>query len=267
VIRSKGANETALAISGDNVPGVPETTFQEFSAPLINSTGNVLFSARTAGKVAGIGLFLWTPRGIQSLAIPATMTLAPNDLLEPMYFSHDEAVFAVRGTSPEAALDQFFRAVAVKSFQELNPAPQLSETYELLPALPAIRPVKMLLILMEGHIVQSVPLIGDPTQPVMARRQPGIAAKPMGRILGQSVGARQQLLFAATTAGQENDVGIYCYCDGQVNRLTSPEEFLPLLQGVRGRPVLSLAGDSQQTVAFVVPAPGDSTAIYVASLP
>jgi hypothetical protein len=125
----------------------------------------------------------------------------------------------------------------------------------------------MLLILMEGDNVQSVPLIGDPRQAVMAKRQPGIAAKPMGRILGQTVGTREQLLFAATTAGQENDVGIYCYCDGQVNRLTSPEEFLPLLQDVRGPPVLSLAGDSQQTVAFILPAAADSTALYVTSLP
>jgi hypothetical protein len=269
VIRVRGGNAIAAVISGDNVPGMPDTTFQEFSGPLVNSAGNILFSARTAGKTASSGLFLWTPRGIQSVAVPAAMNLTPNDLLEPVYFSHDEAVLVRRGTSPEAAVDQFFRAVAIKSFQELNPPPQLSETYELLPARPADLPVKMLIALMEGDSVQTVPLPGEPGQAVMARRQAGIPSKPLGRILGQTAGAQEKLLFAATTAGQESDLGFYCYCEGQAARLTSPEELLPIVQTLRGAPILSLAADSQQTLTFIVPAgpAADSTSIYVTSLP
>ncbi len=269
VIRLRGGNATAAVVSGDNVPGMPDTIFQEFSAPLVNSAGNILFSARTGGKTLSSGLFLWTPQGIQSLAVPAAMNLTPNDLLEPVYFSHDEAVLVRRGTSPEAVVDQFFRAVAIKSFQELNPPPQLSETYELLPARPADPPVKMLLALMEGDNVQMVPLLGEPGQAVMAKRQAGIPSRPLGRILGQTAGAQEKLLFAATTAGQESDLGFYCYCDGQAARLTSPEEFLPIVQTARGASMLSLAGDLQQTLTFIVPAgpAADSTSIYVTSLP
>lgn len=269
IIRLSGGNSTAAVMSGDNVPGIPDTTFQEFSAPLVTSVGNILFSARTGGKTLWSGLFLWTARGIQSLAVPAAMNLTPNDLLEPVYFSHDEAVLVRRGTAPEAVVDQFFRAVAIKSFQELNPLPQLSETYELLPARPAAPPVKMLLALVEGDNVQMVPLLGEPGQAVMAKRQAGIPSKPLGRILGQTAGAKEKLLFAATTAGQESDLGFYCYCDGQATRLTSPEEFLPILQTARGASMLSLAGDLQQTLTFIVPAgpAADSTSIYVTSLP
>jgi hypothetical protein len=269
VIRVKGGSASAVAMSGDTVPGLLETTFQDFSAPLVNSAGNVLFGARTGGKTPGSGLFLWTRRGIQTVAIPPTLKLLPADLLEPAYFSHDEAGFVPRGTAPDAAVDQFFRALAVKSFQELNPPPELSQTFELLPARTGEAPVSMLLALMEGDSVQTVPLIGDPSQAVMARRQGGAALKHLGRVLGQTVGAREQLLFAASTAEQENDLAVYCYCDGQVTRLTSVEEYLPILQGVRGRPILGLSGDLQQTIAFIVPGGqgADSTAIYVTSLP
>lgn len=268
VIRAKGGSTTAIVVSGDNVPGMQETTFQEFSTPLVSSAGNVLFSARTAGKTQEVRLFVWTPRGIQTLSVPGAMNPG-NDLLEPVYFSHDEAVFRARGTSQEAAVEQFFRAVAVKSFQDINPPPELSETRELLPARPGETPVKMLLVLMEGDNVQMVPLQGDPLQTVMARRQAGVLLKPLGRVLGQTVGAGEKLLFAATSAERENDLGVYCYCDGQVTRLTAPEEFLPILQAGHGRPILSLAGDLQQTVAFIVPGSSgpDSTSIYVTSLP
>ncbi len=269
VFRVEGANARAVVTSGDNVPGKPVTTFQEFSAPLVNSAGNILFGARTGGKTEETGLFLWTPGGIQSLAVPATLNLKSKDVLEPVYFSHDEAVFVRRGTLSEAAIDQFFRAVAVRSFQELNPPPQPSETIELLPARPVDKPVKMLLVSLEGDNVQTVPLVGDPSQPVRAKRQSGVAFKPLGRILGQTGEAGGNIFFAATTAGQENDFAFYCFCNGQAIRLTSPEEFLPIVQAAQGRPILSLAGDSQHTVAFVVPAgqASDSSAIYVTSLP
>ncbi len=267
VIRVKSGTATVVVTSADNVPGVPETTFQEFSAPLINSAGSILFGARSTGKRPSSGLYLWTRRGIQALALPAALHLAPTDLLEPVYFSHDEAVFAPRGAAREAALEQFFRAVAVKSFQALDPPPALSDAYELVPARAGEPPLEMLLALMEGDNVEVVPLAGEPAQAVMAKRQTGAALKPLGHILGQTVGAQEKLLFAATTAEQESDLGVYCYCDGQVTRLTSSEEFSPI--ALHGRPVLSLAGDSEQTVAFIVADSqnADSTAIYVTSLP
>lgn len=269
VVRVKAGTSTVVVASGDNVPGVPETTFQEFSAPLINSAGNILFGARSAGKRPSSGLYLWTRRGTQALVMPAALNLAPADLLEPVYFSHDEAVFAPRGAAREAALEQFFRAVAVKSFQTLDPPPAFSDTYELVPARAGDPPLEMLLALVEGDNVEVVPLRGEPALAVMARRQAGTALKPLGHILGQTVGAQEKLLFAATTAEQESDLGLYCYCDAQVTRLTSPEEFSPMAQTIHGRPVLSLAGDSEQTVAFIVAdsQSADSTAIYVTSLP
>lgn len=269
VIRLKGGSSSVVATSGDVVPGMPETTFQEFSAPLINSAGNILFSARTAGKSAGTGLFLWTRRGTQRLALPPGLNLSPSDVLEPVYFSHDEAVFAARGTPPELALDQFFRALAVKSFQELNPPPAVSDTYEVLPVRPGDAPVKMLLALFEGENVQTVPLLGDPAQAVAARRQAGVTQKPLGRVMGQTVGAGEKLLFAATSADTPAELGLYCYCDGEVIRLKPPEEFMPVIQSGPGRPILSLCGDSQQTLGFIAPGapPGDSASIYVTSLP
>ena len=267
VVRMRNGTSTAIVTSGDAVPGMPETTFEEFSAPLVSSAGNVLFSARTGGKTPGMGLFLWTSAGIRVLAIPTSMNGAPNDLLEPAYFSHDEAVFAARSASPDALVEQFFRAVAIKSFQELNPAPALSDIFELLPVRSGDAPAKMLLALIEGDSVQTVPLVGDPSQAVMAKRQAGLPSKALGRILGQTVGTREELVFAATSGSQENDLGFYCYCDGQVSRLTSQEEFLPIVQGVGGKAVISLSSDLQQTAAFIVSRGSGGDAIYVTSLP
>ncbi len=269
VIRAEGASARPVVTGGDTVPGIPEATFQEFSAPLVSSAGNILFAARTDGKTPGTGLFLWTPEGIQSLAVPEVLHLKSNNLLEPVYFSHDEAVFVTRGTSQDAAAEQFFRAVAIKSFQELNPPPQPSELVELMPARASLVPVKMLLVLMEGGSVQTLPLVGDPSQVVMAKRLPGVTVKPLGHILGQAGEARGNIIFAATSADHENDVALYCFCDGQAIRLASAVEFLSLKEAVQGRPILSLSGDSQHTVAFIVPTGqgSDSSEIYVTSLP
>jgi hypothetical protein len=127
----------------------------------------------------------------------------------------------------------------------------------------------MLLVLMESGSAQTALLPGEPTQAVMARRPAGSAAvSPLARIEGQTAGARGNIIFAAAAADPPNDLGLYCYCDGQVVRLTSPEEFLPITQAAPGMPILSLTGDSEQTVAFIAPGPGgEASAIYVTSLP
>jgi hypothetical protein len=269
VVRADGTNFRAIATAGDVVPGNPEAKFQEFSAPLINEQGDVLFAARWEGKKPGVGLFLWTPGGLRSLTLPSELVLLPKGLLEPIFFSHDEAVFVSRDIPAAAAQEEFFRAVATRSFQELKPAPDASETVEVLPALPGGLAVQMLLVLMEGGSAQTALLPGEPTQPVMARRPAGSAGvSPLARIQGQTTGARGNIIFAAAAGDPPTDLGLYCYCDGQVVRLTSPEEFLPITQAAPGMPILSLTGDSQQTVAFIGSGPGgEASAIYVTSLP
>ena len=269
VIRVEGDAALAIATSGSPVPGNIDATFQEFSAPVINSSGNVLFGARLAGKQPSTGLFLWTPRGLQPLQLPPELRLTPNDLLVPAFSSHDEAVFVPRGTPLDAVADQFFRAVAIKNFQDLRPAPEASEVGEILPARAGEAPVKMLLVLMEGENVQTADLNGEPSQPVMAKRPPGGTLLPLGRVHGQTTGPRGNTILASAPAAQENDLALYCYCEGQVVRLTSPEEFLPITQFSQGRRISSLGGDGKNTTAFIAPseAAGDATAIYVVSLP
>jgi hypothetical protein len=269
VIRVESANARAVVTTADNVPGVSSATFQEFSAPLINAQGNILFAARWEGSKPGTGLFLWSPAGVQALELPAELKLAPKTLLEPIFFSHDEAAFVARGTPREAAIEQFFRAVANQSFQELKPPPDPAATVEVLAPRSGEKPVPMLLVLMEGGNVQTAVLPGDPAQPVVAKRQAETGpVKPLGRIEAQTTGSRGNIIFAATTADQPNDLGLYCFCDGQVIRETPPEEFLPIAQTAPGKPILSLVGDSRETVAFIAPnAAGEGTAIYVTSIP
>ena len=51
------------------------------------------------------------------------------------------------------------------------------------------------------------------------------------------------------------------------NRLTTPDDFLPITVAGPGKPILSLTGDTQQTIAFIAPgASGDNTAIYVTAI-
>ncbi|MBI1940871.1 MAG: hypothetical protein HYS33_05110, partial [Acidobacteria bacterium] len=249
--------------------GSPDSTFLEFSAPVINAAGNVLFAARTGGSMSASGLFLWTPQGIRTVRLPAELRLTHTDLLVPAMASRDEAVFVLKGVPTEAATEQFFRAVAIKSFQELMPTPEPFETLEVLPARQEERPVKMLLVAMEGDSVEVGFLEGAPTQPVLARRSTEVETSSLGRIQGQTTGPRGELMFASASVGQETDLALYCYCNGQVIRLTSPEEFWQVTVPAHGRPILSLAGDGQRTVTFVAPngESGDSVGIYVTSLP
>ncbi len=270
VFRVQGETALPIATSGGAVPGVSDATFQEFSAPVVSSAGNVLFGAKLGGKQPSTRLFLWTPQGLSVVPLPPDLALRPSDLLAPAFSSHDEAVFVPRGTSIEAVNEQFFRALAIGSFQDLRPQPGANESVEMLAARPGNEtPVKMLVVMLEGENVRTALLPGEPAQPVLAKRPAGPLALPLGRILGQTTGPRGNIIFAAAPAGQPNDLALYCYCENQVNRLTSPEEFLPITSTALGRPISSLAGDARQTMALIAPndPAGDATAIYVVSVP
>jgi hypothetical protein len=269
IIRVDGTGARALVTSADSLPGIADAPFLEFSAPLINSQGNILFGARWGGKNPGTGLFLWTPRELRSLELPAGVSPTPKDLFVPIFFSHDEAALVRRGTLPEAALEQFFRAVAIRSFQELKPPPDPAEAHQILAPHAGQAPVQMVLVVMEGENVQTALLPGDPSQPVMGRHSAGVPeVKPLGQIEGQTTSAQGNIIFAATPLDSPDDVGLYCFCTGQVTRLTSAEEFSPIVQAAPGKPILSLAGDSQQTAAFIAPGASEGgSAIYVTSLP
>lgn len=268
VIRLTRDGALAIATSGNPVPGIPDTTFQEFSSPVISSRGNVLFGARLGGKQPGPGLFLWSLQGLKTVPIPAELDLKATDLLVPIFASHDEAVFVPRNAPRAAAMEQFFRAVASKNFSDLRPAPEESETAEILPARIGEAPVKMLLVLMESGNVSTLVLSGDPTLPVMAKKTEEGAPPVLGRIQGQTTGPRG-IIIAAAPAEQANDLGLYCYCDGELSRLTSPEEFVPVTAPAMGRPISSLTGDGQHTLAFIAPSEAgtDATAVYVVSIP
>jgi hypothetical protein len=258
-----------MVTSEDSLPGAPDAAFLEFSAPLINSQGNVLFAARWGGKSPATGLFLWTPQELRRLELPAGVSPTPKDLFEPIFFSRDEAALVLRGTPPEAALEQFFRGVAVRSFQELKPAPDPADTFQILAPRAGQTPVQMVLVIMESENVQTALLPGDPSQPVMARRVEGAPeAKPLAQIEGQTTSAQGNIIFAATPLDSPDDVGLYCYCEGQVTRLTSAEEFSAVVQTAPGKPILSLVGDGQHTEAFIAPGAAEAgSAIYVTSIP
>ncbi len=269
VVRQEGAKPRAVATNLDEPPGHPGATFEEFSAPLVTSDGNVLFGARWTGKGAGSGLFLWSPHGLQPLALPAGFQVGPAELLEPFFSGHDEAAFLRRGASPGIATEEFFRAIAIRSFQELQPAPEPDRTTELLAARADLAPIQMLLVYLENGSIQTALLAGDPTRPVMVKQSPtATPVKPVDKILSLTIGSRGNLIFAAAPTDAANDLALYCNCDGQANRLTTPEDFLPVTSAAPGKPIISLSGDTQQTIAFIAPtASGDNTAIYVTAIP
>ncbi|MGA3328568.1 MAG: hypothetical protein ABSF45_29310 [Terriglobia bacterium] len=268
VVRQEGSKPKALATNLDAPPGHAEAKFEEFSAPLVTSDGNVLFAARWAGKDAGSGLFLWSPRGLSAVPLPAGLQLGPKELLDPFFFGHDEAAFLRRGVSPDVAIEQFFRAIAIQTFQELQPPPDPSRTAELLAARPDVAPVQMLLVYLENSSIQTALLAGDATKPLMAKRSlTTTPLKPVEKILSLTIGPRGNMIFAAAPTDAPNDLALYCNCDGQANRLTTPDDFLSITSAGPGKPILSLTGDTQQTVAFIAPTTsGDNTAIYVTSI-
>jgi hypothetical protein len=268
VVRQEGSRGRAIVTNLDAPPGQTGAKFEEFSAPLTTSDGNVLFGARWSGKGGGSGMFLWSPRGLQALTLPAGFELRPKELLEPFFFGHDEAAFLRRGASPQAATEQFFRAIAIQSMQEMQPPPDPSHTAELLAAHPGVAPVQMLLVYLENGSIQTAVLAGDPTKPVMAKQSlTTTPVKPVDRLVSLALGPAGNLIFAAAPFDAPNDLALYCDCNGQENRLTTPDDFLPIVSAAPGKPILSLTGDSQQTVAFIAPTPdGDNTAIYVTAI-
>ena len=268
VVRQEGSKARAVATNLDAPPGQPGAKFEEFSAPLVFSDGNVLFGARWSGKGAGSGLFLWSPRGLQALQLAAGLQLGSKDLLDPFFIGHDEAAFLRRGASPEAATEQFFRAIAIQTFQELQPPPDPTRTAELLAARADVAPVQMLLVYLENGSIQTALLAGDPTKPVMAKQSLSTTPlKAVGKILSLTIGPRGNMIFAAAPTDALNDLALYCNCDGQENRLTTPEDFQSITSAGPGKPILSLTGDTQQTIAFIAPTNGgDNTAIYVTAI-
>ncbi|HMD87044.1 MAG TPA: hypothetical protein VKO18_20325 [Terriglobia bacterium] len=268
VVRQEGSKPRAVATNMDAPPGQTEVKFEEFSAPLVSSDGNVLFGARWSGKDAGSGLFLWSPRGLQALQLPVGLQLGPKELLEPFFVGHDEAAFLRRGTPVEVATEQFFRAIAIQSFQELQPPPDPTHTGELLAARADVGSVQMLLVYLENGSIQTALLAGDPTKPVMAKQSLSTTPlKSVGRILSLTIGPRGNMIFAAAPTDAPNDLALYCNCDGQENRLTTADDFLPITTAGPGKPILSLTGDTQQTIAFIAPTnSGDNTGIYVTAI-
>lgn len=269
VIRIASDGPLALATSGNAVPDKPDATFQELSPPVITSSGNVVFGARLGGKAPGSGLFLWTPHGLRTVALPAELALKPSDLLVPAFASHDEAVFVLRSAPREAVTEQLFRVVGSRSFQDLRPPPEESATVEVLPARAGEAPVRLLFVLAEGNQPQTALLTGDPLLAVKARKGGATTSVTLGRIQGQTAGPRGNVIFAAAPSEDPKDLALFCYCDGEVRRLTSQEEFLAVTVPAAGRPIMSLTGDGQHTMSFIAPAEtgSDATTIFVVSVP
>jgi len=269
VIRVDGDSALAVVSSGNAVPDKPDATFQEFSAPVLTSAGNIVFGARLGGKQPGSGLFFWTSKGLKSVALPPEIVLKPSDLLIPAFASHDEAVFVSRGASTEAVTEQIFRVVANQSYQDLRPQPEETEAAEILPARAGEPSVKLLFVLAEGEEVRTAVLAGDATAAVKAKKSEKSPPLTLGRIQAQTAGPSGNVIFAAAPAEQPADLALFCYCQGELRRLTSPEEFLPVTGPAQRKPILSLSGDGQHTMAFIAPAEAasDATAIYVVSVP
>lgn len=268
VFRLSGESIQLLAAAGQNVPG-QAVPFKQFSAPVIGSSGAVLFGARGSGSNPESGLFLWTAQGISRVDLPAGFVLAPGDLLAPVFQSQDESVWASSNATPASALDQFFRAVAIKDFEQLIPPPDASSTVTVLGPAPAEKPVHLLLVVFDGDKVETAEVEGDPSQPVMGRASSGPPLDlPLAGIEGQAPGAVSgSVVFAATPLAHPNDLAIYCYCGGQAVRESAPEDLSLLTTGSPS--VQSMTSDGQHTVGLIA---GSATAqgsnsIYVLSLP
>lgn len=269
VVRLEGGKPRVVSSTLDAPPSQPDSKFEEFSAPLVSSAGDVLFAARWSGKTSGCGLFLWTAHGLQAIRLPAALELGPQDLLDPFFVGRDEAAFVRRGVSADIAAEQFFRAIAIRSWQDLQPAPDPTAATELLAPRPGASSVQMLLVSFAGGALQAALLSGDPSKAVMVKQSPTASPlKPVDRILSVTLGPQGNMVFAAAHSDTPNDIALYCDCDGQANRLTTPEDVLPVSAALPGKPILSLTGDTQQTFAFIGPtAKGDNTAIYVTTFP
>lgn len=271
IVRVKGSVANLVADNGGGGDSSFGQIFKAFSSPVIGSGGDVLFAARTGGSNPHSALYLWSAGGIREVALPGDFKLGPGELLEPVFASRDEAVFVRKNVDMAAAREQFFRAVAMRNFQQLDPAPEPADTFQVLPARPNQKPIQMLLVLLQGNQAQTAELSGDPSQPVMAQSAPGTGdVGPFAAIQGQAAGRRSgSIIFAGAPSGQADDFGLYCFCGGQVKRLTTQADFGLLLNKLDGRTIGSFAGDGQGTVALVAPVgnqPG-ANAIFVCDTP
>lgn len=268
VIRQDGAKLRAVVTNLDSAPGQTGSAFEEISAPVVLSDGNVLFGARWSGGSGGSGLFLWSAAGLQAVPLPNGFPLNAKELLEPFFVGHDEAAFLRRGIPATLATEQFFRALAIQTFQDLQPAPDPAQTGELLPGRTDASTVQMLLVYLENNALQAAVLTGDPSKAVMAQSPSGPAAiHSIGNTSSITIGQGGNVIYSAAPADAPNDLGLYCYCDGHANRLTTPEDFLPVTAAAPGKPISFLTGDAQQTTAFVAATPsGENTAIYVTTI-
>ena len=269
VIRLGGEGFLAVATTRNAVPDRPDSTFLEFSAPVMTSAGNVVFGARFGGPQPGSGLFVWTPGGVRPVPVPAEISLRPSDLLVPAYGRHDEAVFVLRGSPLDVVTEQIFRTIAGRGFQDLKPAPRDWEVDEVLAARAGESPVRLVFVLADGEQVQTAMLTGNPATPIKARKTDKSPPVELARIQGQTAGPRGNVIIAAAPQKNPADLALYCYCEAELVRLSSPEEFLPITMVAEGRPVTSIASDGQKTVTFIAPAETDSdaTTIFVVSIP
>lgn len=273
IVQIKGDRSELVAANDDSGSGTFGSVFKEFSDPVIGPDGEVLFGARTGEPAPHSGLYLWASRGIHPVELPKGFRLGPRDLLEPLFSSSGEAVFVRRGVDIAAAREQFFRAVAIRNFQQLDPAPKPSDTVPILAARPKQKPIEMLLVLLQDGHAQTAELDGDPSQPVVARTAPGMVAagsSGFSAIQGQAAGRRSgSVIFAGVPAGGADDFGIFCFCRGEVTRLTGAEDFGLLIHSLNGKPIRSFVGDGQGEVAFIAPVgaqPGAS-AIFACDTP
>jgi hypothetical protein len=272
IVRVKGTGADLVAANGGGGKS-SGSGFTAFSAPVIGSSGEVLFAARTGGPTPHSGLYLWVAGGIRQVELPKDVHLGPREILEPLFASHDEAVFVRHGVDMAAAREQFFRAVAVRNFQQLDPPPKPSDTVQVLPPRPNQKPVQLLLVLLQGGNAQTAELAGDPSQPVKAQLAPGggpASDFSFETIQGQAAGRRAgSIIFAAVPSGQANGFGIFCFCEGQVVRLTAQADFGLLLGNLNAKPIGSFAGDGDGTVALVAPVGNQqgANAIFVCDTP
>lgn len=256
-----------VASAGQNVPGA-SGSFREFSAPVIASSGAVVFGAQTSGSQVSSGLYLWTSGGIRPVGMPTGFQVPPNGLLVPVFQSEDESVWALKSVAKGAALDQFFRAVALKNFEQLNPPPDMSTTVTVLAPAADEKPVNLLLVVFDGEKAETAEFQGDPTQAVLAKTPAGPALDlPFGQIQGQAPGSVSgTMYFAAAPAAHPDALGFYSYQDGQVNLLDSPQD--PSGNSPAPHSLAAMSSNGKHTLAFIAPGPvPDSNAIYVTSLP
>lgn len=265
-----GESTHVVAAAGENVPG-HAGTFREFSAPVIGSSGSVLFAASLSGSPASSGLYLSTAHGIAPVDMPADFHLAPGALLVPVFQSQDESVWASRDAPRSAALDQFFRAIAIKNFQELNPPAQTADTATVLGPAAGETPVQLLLVVLDGEKAETAELQGDPTQPVIGKLTSGPPLDlPLGTVQAQAPGAISgSVVFVAAPLAHPDALGIYCFCGGGADLLTPPSSLAPTGYDATLRSIQAFAGDGQHTLGFIASADAsqEANAIYVLSLP